>query len=490
MKITAVKDISARKNADCLIVPFFEDKGPIPACHIKDVERDLKWSLEAEDFLGKDKQTSLIYVQGRKEKRILLIGLGKKDKITAEGLRNALAEAIKECQKLKSSKVNLLFPEKCKLENLYQNVLEGVYLPNYFFHRLRKDSLKEDERVLVHELTLVGVEEDKKLINKIDVIVTATHMVRDLVNNNADDETPERLAVVAKELEKISPNLKVTVFDKKRIEKEKMGLLLAVNRGSFRDPAFIIIEYTGDKSSKEKTAVVGKGITYDTGGLSLKPTPNMYTMKSDMSGAAAVLGLLFTAAHLKIKKNIVGVIPATENAIGSKSYKPGDVYISYSGKTVEVTNTDAEGRLILADALSYTIDKIRPDRIIDIATLTGAMIVGLGDDIAGLFSNDKDLAKKLKRASDNTGELIWEMPLFPEYRSKLKSDFADIKNSAESRAGGAITAALFLQEFVKDIPWAHLDIAGPAYFEKPKGYYSTLATGFGVRLLYDYFENN
>ena len=489
MKITAIQDISKRKNADCLIVPFFEDKNPTPACHLDDIERDLKWSLEAEDFKGKDKQMSLLYVQGRKEKRILLIGLGKKDDLTAESLRNSLAEAIKECQTLKCSKVNLLFPEKCKIGSLYQNVLEGVYLPNYFFHRLKKDSLKEDERTLVHELTLVGVEEDKDLINKIDVIVTATHMVRDLVNNNADDETPQRLGIVAKELENISSNVKVTVFDKKRIEEEKMGLLLAVNRGSFRDPVFIIIEYMGDKISKDKTAIVGKGITYDSGGLSLKPTTNMYTMKSDMSGAAAVIGLVYAIAHLKLKKNVIGIIPATENSIGSRSYKPGDVYVGYSGKTVEIANTDAEGRLILADALSYTIDKIKPNRIIDIATLTGAISVALGDEIAGLFSNDKELAKNLKKASDNTGELIWDMPLFKEYKTKLKSDFADLKNVGD-KSGGAITAALFLQEFVKDIPWAHLDIAGPAFYEKPKGYNSSLATGFGVRLLYDYLENN
>ena len=192
---------------------------------------------------------------------------------------------------------------------------------------------------------------------------------------------------------------------------------------------------------------------------------------------------------MKLKKNIVAVIPATENSIGPKSYKPGDVYVGYSGKTVEISNSDAEGRLILADALSYTVDKIKPQRIIDLATLTGAISVALGDSVAGLFSNDKDLAKNLKHSAENTGELIWEMPLFKEYKSKLKSDYADIKNSGD-REAGSITAALFLQEFVKNVPWAHLDIAGTAYYEKPKGYYSPLATGFGVRLLYDYFENN
>jgi leucyl aminopeptidase len=487
MKISVIKEISDRKNGDCLIVPFFEDKRPIPACHLKDIERDLKWSLEVGDFRGKDKDITLLYIQGRKENRILLLGLGKKEKVTAESLRNSLAEAIKKCQKIKCSKVNLLFPEKCKLPFLYQNVLEGVSLPNYFFNRLKKDSLKEDDAILISELTIVGIEPNKELIEKINVIITANHMVRDLVNNNADEETPQRLGQVAKELEKISAKVKVTVFDKKRIIKEKMGLLLAVNRGSFRDPAFIILEYNGDKNSKDKTALIGKGITFDSGGLDLKTPASMYTMRSDMAGAAAVLGVIYAIASLDLKKNVVGIIPATENSIGSKSYKPGDVYTSYSGKTVEVGNTDAEGRLILADAISYTVDKIKPRRIIDLATLTGAITIALGNEIAGIFSNDMNLIDQLVESGKTTGELLWPMPLYEEYKLKLKSDFADIKNIGDSTVG-AISGALFLKEFVKDIPWAHLDIAGPAFYEKPKGYNNSPATGFGVRLLFDFFE--
>ena len=488
MKISAIKEISKRKNADCLIVPFFEDKKPIPASVIKDIDKDIKWCLEVGDFTGKLNQVSLIYVQGRKEKRILLLGLGKKDKLSSEGLRNAIAEAIKKCQKLKSTKINMLYPEKCKLNNLYQNVLEGACLSNYFFHRLKKDTLKEDLRVLVREITLVGVEKNQKLIDKIDVIVTANHMARDLVNNNADDETPEKLGKVAKELEKLSSKLKVTVFDKKRIVKEKLDLLLAVNRGSFRDPAFIIVEYIGDKKSKDKTALIGKGVTYDSGGLSLKPANAMNTMKCDMSGAAAVLGVMYAIARLNLKKNVTAIIPATENSIGSKSYKPGDVYSSYSGKTVEVDNTDAEGRLILADALAYAAKNVKPTRMIDIATLTGAISIALGDEIAGIFSNNKDIVKRLQQASDATGELLWDMPLHNEYISMLKSDFADIKNSA-GRSASSITAALFLQEFVNNVPWVHIDIAGTAYYSKPKGYNTSLATGYGVRLICEFLEN-
>lgn len=489
MKINAVKDISKRLTADCLIVPFFEGVIPITACDLDSIENDLREVIEIGDFKGKENQLSLLYMREGVEKRVLLLGLGKKELLTPEKLRNSLAEAIKKCHSLKLSKLNLLFPIRCKLNNLYLNVLEGIYLTNYSFNRLRKESLKDEESTLIQKLTLVGVEQDSQLINKVDVLSTATHMARDLVNNNADDETPEKLAEVAKDLEKISSNVKVTIFDKKRIIKEKMGLLLAVNRGSFRDPTFIIIEYIGDKNSKDKTVLIGKGITYDSGGLSLKPSENMYTMKSDMSGAAAVLGVIYASAHLKLKRNVTAVIPATENSIGSKSYKPGDVYISYSGKTVEVANTDAEGRLILADAISYVVEKIKPQRIIDIATLTGAITVALGSEIAGLFSSDEELIKQLKKSSENTGELLWHMPLYKEYKSKLKSDFADIKNVGD-RSGGAITGALFIHEFVKeDIPWAHLDIAGPAFLEKPKGYYTSKGTGFGVRLLYDFLDN-
>ncbi|MGE5196112.1 MAG: leucyl aminopeptidase family protein, partial [Anaerolineae bacterium] len=275
---------------------------------------------------------------------------------------------------------------------------------------------------------------------------------------------------------------------KKELEQEKMGLILAVNRGSNREPVLIILEYLGDEKSKERTAVIGKGITYDTGGLNIKPTGSMETMKSDMAGAAAVLGLIKAAIATGLKANIIGVIASTENAVGPLSYKPGDVYTSFSGKTVEISNTDAEGRLVLADAISYTQERLKPTRLIDLATLTGGILIALGEEAAGLFSNDDHLASELLAAGENTYERLWRFPLFNEYKEAVKSSIADLKNSG-GRKASSITAAMFLQCFVKNIPWAHLDIAGTAYLTDARLYHPTPATGYGVRLLIDFFES-
>lgn len=313
-------------------------------------------------------------------------------------------------------------------------------------------------------------------------------MVRDLVNGNADDITPQYLGAVARGLEKTCKHVKTTVLNKKQIEKEKMGLLLAVNRGSFREPAFIIVVYKGNPKSKEKTVLVGKGITFDTGGLDLKPPAGMFTMKSDMAGAAVVLGSIQAASSLGLKVNITGVIASTENSIGSHSYKPGDVYSGFAGKTVEIMDTDAEGRLILADALAYAVDRLKPSRIIDLATLTGAVEVALGDEVSGLMCNNDALADLLVHAGSITGEKVWRLPLYEDYREALKSDIADIKSTG-GRGGGCIKAALFLQEFVNKTPWAHLDIAGTAFVNDARRYHPKYATGIGVRLLISFLEN-
>jgi leucyl aminopeptidase len=290
-------------------------------------------------------------------------------------------------------------------------------------------------------------------------------------------------------MEKEFSSVKSVILRKKELEKEQLGLLLAVNRGSHRDPALILLEYRGNPTSKELIGIVGKGITYDTGGLNLKPTGSMETMKCDMAGAAAVLGIIRTAASLKMKVNLVGVVATTENAIGPESYKPGDVYRSYSGKMVEITNTDAEGRLVLADALSYLQAKYHPTEMVDLATLTGGVVVALGEEVTGFFANEETLAKALFQAGEKTHERLWRLPLYSEYRELLKSTIADIKNSGPRKAS-PIQAGIFLKEFVSEkIPWAHLDIAGTAYLEKPKGYNPTHATGVGVRLLIEWLSS-
>ncbi|NGX44513.1 MAG: Cytosol aminopeptidase [Candidatus Anoxychlamydiales bacterium] len=490
MKITIAPSQDKRKVADYLVLPFIEDKkAPKALFAISKFSKIVKGPIETKDFQGKKSQISVVY--GSKERRIILLGLGKADKIDEFHISEIYSEVVAFLKKKKAKTVNIIVPEKLNIskEDLLKGIAEALFLTNYGFDKFKHFSKKESATYL-KEATLIGAEKkDMALINKGKIIASGVNLTRDLVNNNADDETPQNLAKIAKTFEKISKDVKVVVFDKKKIAQEKMGFLLAVNKGSDKDPVFIMVHYHGDRSSNDHSVIVGKGITYDTGGLSLKPPTAMDTMKSDMSGGAAVLGAMYTIANLKLKVNVTALVPATENSIGPASYKPGDVYIGMAGKSVEVKNTDAEGRLILADALSYASLKIKPNRIIDLASLTGACVVALGEDVAGLFSNSEKLAKDLEAASRRTGDHLWRLPLYKPYKDHLKSDIADLKNIGNAREAGTITAALFLQEFVEKVDWAHIDIAGPAFLSKPKGLHPTHATGIGVRLLTYFFEN-
>jgi len=325
-----------------------------------------------------------------------------------------------------------------------------------------------------------------KQLDKLSKVIEAINYTRDLINGNADDINTDRLVAEARTVAK-EASLKITVLRKKELEDESLGLMLAVNRACPREPALVIIEYKGLPKSSETTALVGKGVVYDTGGLSLKSS-GMETMKCDMSGAGTVLGILKAASALKLPVNLVGVLGIVENSIGPNGFKLGDVYKSRSGRTVEILSTDAEGRLVLADAISYLQDNFDVSRIIDLATLTGGAIVALGDEFGALFCNDDKLAKALIDSGEATGDRVWRMPLAKIYNDMIKSKIADIKNSS-GRKGQACTAAAFIQTFVKEgIPWAHLDIAGPAYLDEPKGYHCSNATGFGIRLLLDYLD--
>ena len=482
MQILDVKQFDQRNKADVLLLPFWEgDKNSIEAFSISSMKDVIEAPLSCGDFLGKQEESLLFYTNDHVEKRVLLVGLGKKENADVESIRKAFASAVNQCKKKKITSLNLVFPISGKLpkKQIFEGMIEGLYLSNYAF-----DRYKTKKETLIEKTTIIGVEKNEEaFIKKAKVIAEGVHFARDLVNNNADDETPDNLATIAKAFSKISPMVSVTVFDKKRIEKEKMKLLLAVAKGASIDPRFIIITYKGNPSSKDHTVLVGKGITYDTGGLSLKPSTGMDTMKSDMAGAAAVLGVAKVAAELKLKVNLTCVVPATENAIGPSSYKPGDVFGSYSGKTVEVVNTDAEGRLILADALAYAVKELNPTRIVDVATLTGAITIALGEEIGGLFCNDEKLSKELLKSAENTGEHLCRLPLYPGYKELLKSSVADIRNVG-GRPAGSIIAGLFLEEFVGSVPWAHIDIDG--WLSKAKGYSCVYATGYGVRLLIDF----
>ncbi len=376
-----------------------------------------------------------------------------------------------------------------------RSIIDGAGLGSYEFLRYRtsRDTGVEEATVALGEEH--GREEAllRKAVDQQGTIVECVLWTRDIANLPADTATPEYLGDEAKRLGK-ELGLKVTVFDEKQLAEMHCGGLLAVGSGSSHPPRMVVIEYPGAGRSAKTVAVVGKGICFDSGGISIKPATRMSEMKFDKSGACAVLGILRAAALLKVSPRIVGVLACAENLPGGRAYRPGDVVRTYNGKTIEVLNTDAEGRVVLSDALAYVADKYHPDEIIDIATLTGAEVVALGDDTAALVATDDKLAQGLLDASAATGEPLWRMPLTDFHRELVKSDVADVRNSTEIAVAGVLTAAAFLEQFVNRIPWAHLDIAGPAYTNAltrkyQPAYQNIGATGFGVRVVTRYLAS-
>ena len=476
-----------RKSADVVVVPVWQDKKQaLLACALKEFDATIKFPLESGDFCGKEGETLLLYQKGGLEKRLLLLGLGERSLCLPETLRCSYALAVKAMRVKKMKSANILLPkvETIKEDILCKAVAEGIFLANYSF-----DQWKEEKHPGLEKVCFCGMDrEGAALLKKTEIVSQTVTFVRDLVNGNADDIDANLLKKIAKDYEKEYASVKTTILDKKALEKEKMGLMLAVGRAATCDPALIILEYRGNPKSKKTIAIVGKGITYDTGGLNIKVNAGMEMMKCDMAGAAVALGIIRAAAELKLKVNLISTLAVAENAIGPNSYKPGDVYRSYCGKTVEITNTDAEGRLVLADAISYIEKNYAPTQMIDFATLTGGVVVALGEEATGLFSNNDTLAAALEKAGERTHERLWRLPLYPEYKEYLKSPIADIKNSGSKKASAG-SGATFIQFFVKNVPWAHLDIAGTAYLSELKPYHPTSATGIGIRLLIDFFEH-
>ena len=493
MKLIHLADLSKRQFSDIVVLPFYCDQDhAIPACPMEEFEKLYQFPIETQDFKGKVEEVVILYNKNKNEKRVALLGLGKKQELSAEVLRRCYASLVKVCHQKHLSQICIALPKIGKGSDFLAPyaIVEGLLLANYSYDQLKSETLSANPTKLIEKIYLSGLDlEEFKLCQKAQTIVNSVHFARDLVNGNAKDVTPQMLSQTALNLANQFKTIKTTILDKKALEKLGMRLLLAVNAGSALDPALILIHYEGHKKG-DLTAIVGKGITYDTGGLNLKPTGSMETMKDDMSGAASVLGTLQAAAALQLKVNLLGVIASTENAIGSKSYKPGDVYKSYSGKTVEISNTDAEGRLVLADALSYIQDHYHPKIIIDLATLTGGVVVALGHEATGLFSNSDVLAEALMQSGHITYERLWRLPIYPEYKEALKSQIADIQNCGDRKASAG-TAAFFLEQFIKnkETAWAHLDIAGTAYLPKPKYYNSSQATGVGIRLLINFLQN-
>jgi leucyl aminopeptidase len=451
-------------------------------------------ALSAGDLSGKEGETVLLYAEGNlAAPRLLLVGLGNRSSFTLEKLRRTAATVAKRARSLKVREVAFVLrePEHAGVEGSAQAAAEGATLGLYRFTRYKTggketelaEANAEDDRDLEDfDLVLDGSADEEAASRGADVgvkVAAATLLARDLANEPSNVATPEYLAGKAHEIAE-RYGMEAQVLDRAGIEEEGLTGLATVGRSATNEPRFIVLEHRRDGAP---IVLVGKAVTFDSGGISIKPSSGMENMKFDMSGGAAVLGTMEAVGALDLPLNVVALVPATENLPGGDAYKPGDVLTMHSGKTVEILSTDAEGRLILADALSYA-RRYEPAAVVDCATLTGACHVALGDYASGLMGNDEDLISEVQAASETTGERAWPLPLFDEYSEQIKGDVADIKNSG-GRYGGALTAGAFLKEFA-DYPWVHLDIAGTAYSKKGNAYTPKGATGAPARLLVEF----
>ncbi|MEI7591066.1 MAG: leucyl aminopeptidase, partial [Deltaproteobacteria bacterium] len=414
-----------------------------------------------------------------------------KDACSEDTIRGASAKLAKRAEALNIKTLACLFDEgKVPMNMLVmaRALAEGMLSGTYAFNRYKKDKQKKTKLSQVSILVESSndVKELSRMLEKTTLVMKTVSFVRDIVSTPSNDMTPTHIAAEAVALVK-KGKVKVAILEEKQIQKIGMMGIYSVAKGSYNKPKFIVMEYYGDVRSKSPIVLVGKGLAFDSGGISLKPAENMGEMKSDMAGAATVIGVMNAISELKIKQNVVGLVPVLENMPDGKSYKPGDIIKSLAGHTIEITNTDAEGRLALADALAYAT-RFKPAVIVDIATLTGACSIALGRDLIGMMGNNEIAKEKIKDCSKITGEHLWELPLWDSYNELIKSDVADFKNSA-GREAGTITAGLFLSKFVGDYPWIHLDIASTAWINKAKPYTPVGATGVGVRLLVKFVEN-
>jgi leucyl aminopeptidase len=488
MEIRTVRAKAEKHPCELLLLFSFESPEALEGALLR-VDKEWKGFISTlvkqGDYKGELYECHLLHTQGAlPPKRILLTGLGKKEDFDLEKWRGAASKAGQFIQNfgLREFAFAVEGVGRFSDEELAESFATGLLLGTYQFNEFKtvdRDKIKEIREVvfLVEQQERLKPVEDSVRVGT--VVSEAVCMARDLVNGPSNSITPSALVERARRISS-AYGMGFQVIELSEAEAMGMGAFVAVARGSQEPGKFIVLEHNRDRGY-DTVVLVGKGITFDSGGISIKPSEGMDRMKDDMSGAAAVLGTLEAAARLQLPLHLVGIIPATENLPSGKAYKPGDVLKTLSGQTVEVISTDAEGRLVLSDGLTYSL-RYKPKAILDLATLTGACVVALGDYVAGLFGNDEALVKRIEEASSKTGEKVWRMPLWDEYFDYIKSDVADFKNVG-TRAGGAIIGAIFLSKFVEKTPWIHLDIAGPASITKDRPYIPKGGTGVGVRLL-------
>jgi len=494
MKITVTSGALAEQKADALIVSLLEGAAELTgAAHTlnQTLNGALQELITNGDFTGKLNATAVVYTRGLiASPRVILVGLGKAEKFSTDKVRLASATATQKARDLGAKRVaSVAHGDSLEPSRAAQATVEGALLGAYEYQKNGTQPGKQ-----LDELSLVEAEPARLAAVQTGAqagqhIAESTNFARDLVNQPPNICIPEYMASKAREIAQ-EVGLTCKIMEPAEMQELGMGALLAVGAASDIPARFIILEHRpAGTDNMAPVVLVGKGITFDSGGLSIKPADSMPEMKSDMGGGAAVLGAMRAVGALKLPLPIIGLVPTTENVIGSTGFRPADVLRASNGKTIEIISTDAEGRLILADALVYA-GRYKPAAVIDLATLTGACIVALGSDMAaGLFGSDDALMAKLRAASDRTGERIWPLPLYEEYRERINSDVADLKNSGGDRFAGIGISAAFLQEFAEGYPWAHLDIAPMAYLSRPKTPWAKGGTGFGVRLLVELLQS-
>ncbi|MBI4362954.1 MAG: leucyl aminopeptidase [Euryarchaeota archaeon] len=492
MKFTVATGPTAEVQADLIAIGAWEKAVESPEARATDRALGglLQRAAKAEDFRGKEGSRVEVPTAGLRNQRFLLVGLGKRKGATPDTLRKAASLVARRGRDTGARTVAFSLESWGTRDprRAGQAIAEGALLGTYEFDRYKsKKENGEKKREPPSEFRVrVPKAGPRRALEqgfqRGQIIAESVCFARDLVNEPPGTLTPRRFAEEAQKMAR-EAGLKCTVLDEKEMEKRGMGGLLGVARGSDEPPRFIQVEYT-PKGARRHIALCGKGITFDSGGLDLKPADGMLRMKYDMAGGAAVLGAIRAISQLKPKARVTALVPTTENMPGPRAYKPGDVVRPLGGKTVEIGNTDAEGRVVLSDALGHAV-QLGADEIIDVATLTGACMVALGILAAGLFANDEKMARRLLKSAHIAGEKLWRLPLYEEYMEQIKGEIADIKNVGD-RYGGAITAALFLREFVGDRKWAHLDIAGAAFTEKDLPYCVKGGTGLAVRTLTEY----
>ena len=481
-KINIIKELKG--SFDLLIIGVNQNnkKLSFPLGLPLDTQEDLKMSFSIEEDVSKKSKKIISYGKGDIKRTCLYGYYLEKESDTLRSLGANIIDYSKNHDKIALD----LSSFSLKDDNQKQAFIEGLVMGTYEFLDYKKNDIANK----LSSITLIG-DIDSEIVNKAVILGHGVCYARDLSNHPSNILTPTYIANDAIKISKSNKNMSSKIIDVSKFQSLGLGSFYGVAMGAYEPAKLILVEYRGGKKSDKPIALVGKGVTFDSGGISIKPSSKMDEMKFDMCGSALVMGVMKAVAELNPKLNIIFAIGATENMPGGKAQRPGDIVTAYNGKTIEVLNTDAEGRLILADVLAYVVKNYSPKEILDFATLTGAVLVALGDRASGLMGNDSKLIKKVKKASDKSGERVWELPMWKEYSKDIKSKVADIKNLGRAPLAGTIAGGVFLQEFVEDTPWCHLDIAGTAWGPKEPSYQPKIgATGVGVRLVYEFLEDS